>query len=194
MGLLPTSISHEHHIDSSSGSESVLGAAVGDSHSQVLIPTEERMTISESSVDNSSSASERTEPTPCAGSDTGIAATPKRKRGRKARRDNPYPSWADSIDLETIEQKASARLFAMYACLPLRAHRRPAPQLSPVSRLPSELLVQIFTRAITRPPVAVRVRIRVQDVVPRRHVHPCVLGDATRVGQDAYGRLSDVHS
>ncbi|KAF8838859.1 hypothetical protein BDN67DRAFT_828663 [Paxillus ammoniavirescens] len=109
------------------------------------------MSISESTVDNPRPASEPTEPTSSVSSGTSIIATPKRKRGRKARRINPYPSWADSTDLESTAQESSTRLFAMYASLPSRVHRRPAPQLSPISHLPNELLVQILARAITRP-------------------------------------------
>ncbi|KIJ66619.1 hypothetical protein HYDPIDRAFT_26951 [Hydnomerulius pinastri MD-312] len=82
---------------------------------------------------------------------SGMTVTRKRKSGRKAYRNNPYPKWVDEVDLEAIEQESLSRFFAMYASLPSRAHLRPAPQLSPISRLPNEILVQIFIRAIERP-------------------------------------------
>ncbi|KAH7884876.1 hypothetical protein F5I97DRAFT_1929710 [Phlebopus sp. FC_14] len=73
----------------------------------------------------------------------------KCKRGRKTHRKNPYPKWADDVNLEAIENECRARFFDMYASLPSRP--KPQPQLSPISRLPTELLLPIFLRAIERP-------------------------------------------
>ncbi|KAL4068628.1 hypothetical protein V8B97DRAFT_2008886 [Scleroderma yunnanense] len=69
----------------------------------------------------------------------------RRRRG-KLLRSGPYPKWTfDEGDTHVLLD----RLALVQASL--RCRSRPRPQLSPIARLPSELLALIFLRAIEAP-------------------------------------------
>lgn len=72
-----------------------------------------------------------------------------RKRAKKPLRNKCYPEWVNASGQGALEQKLIVRLASVQASLPSRA--KPPPQLSPISRLPSELLATIFVQTIERP-------------------------------------------
>lgn len=74
----------------------------------------------------------------------------RRKRIGKHSRDIPYPLWTIDSERDVHHQALLERLAAVQSSLPHR-QRPPPPQLSPVARLPNEILALIFLHAIQSP-------------------------------------------
>jgi len=73
----------------------------------------------------------------------------RRRRGKKHSRSSPYPKWSFDNELDKHTRALLDRLALVQSFLSRRS--RPQPQLSPISRLPSELLASIFLHAIQAP-------------------------------------------
>ena len=75
----------------------------------------------------------------------------RRRRNRKQLQSSPYPKWTFDNELDKHTHALLDRLALVQSSLSCRS--RPQPQLSPISRLPSELLASIFLHAIEAPPL-----------------------------------------